>query len=199
MDLARYSRNFLAADRKLAYLCSKFLLLLGIDLKFVKIEVGSGVRVFAHCSKESLELLLRPDYKREERKFYERFLEGGEICVDVGANIGCFSLIAASQVGPTGKVYSFEPHRSVYSALLDNIRLNNMEGIVEARNVALGDATTTTRLFVRKYSDDFGSLSKAAHQATGSIDVEIQTDEQWEAELTIPVSMENAATDFFDV
>ena len=50
-----------------------------------------------------------------------RLIDRGEICVDIGANIGYTTSIMASKSGATGVVYSFEPHPDLYVELNDNI------------------------------------------------------------------------------
>lgn len=46
--------------------------------------------------------------------------------MDVGANIGYFTLLMARQVGPGGRVIAFEPLPTVYSVLCENLRLNEL-------------------------------------------------------------------------
>jgi FkbM family methyltransferase len=71
-------------------------------------------------------------------------LKPGDIFVDVGANIGYHSLLAARAVGPSGRVYSIEASPSIYARLLENIRLNrcrNIEPLQAAAADAPGEAT----------------------------------------------------------
>ena len=49
-------------------------------------------------------------------------LSGGDTFCDVGANIGLFSLLASKIVGPSGKVFSFEPSPDVFNVLIANVR-----------------------------------------------------------------------------
>lgn len=53
-------------------------------------------------------------------------LQPGEVFYDVGANIGCYTLLAASRVGPTGHVYAFEPHLPTMAALIRNVVQNGL-------------------------------------------------------------------------
>jgi FkbM family methyltransferase len=48
-------------------------------------------------------------------------LQPGEVCVDVGANAGIVSLAASRWVGPTGRVYAFEPSVREFTRLCDSI------------------------------------------------------------------------------
>jgi FkbM family methyltransferase len=62
-----------------------------------------------------------------------KVLRPGMVCVDVGANVGYFSLLMANLVGPNGRVFSFEPTRRTFDALKANVHLNDLENIVVER------------------------------------------------------------------
>ncbi|HLI45956.1 MAG TPA: FkbM family methyltransferase, partial [Geobacterales bacterium] len=53
-----------------------------------------------------------------------RNIREGMNVVDVGANIGYFSVLLGYKVGQSGKVTSYEPNPKVYQLLLDNLTLN---------------------------------------------------------------------------
>src|SRR5262245_17130708 len=50
------------------------------------------------------------------------------IIMDVGAHIGCFSLLAAGRT-PNGKIYAFEPSAETYQVLQQNVRANQLSNI----------------------------------------------------------------------
>lgn len=54
----------------------------------------------------------------------QKIIQKGYTVIDVGANQGEYSLWAARSVGKNGKVYAFEPLSTMYSRLLENIKLN---------------------------------------------------------------------------
>jgi FkbM family methyltransferase len=62
----------------------------------------------------------------------------GMTVVDVGANVGYFTLLFASLVGPHGKVYAFEPIPRVRQALRRNVEMNRAQQVV-IRPEALGN------------------------------------------------------------
>jgi FkbM family methyltransferase len=64
-------------------------------------------------------------------------MKPGQIFYDIGANIGVYTIIAARQVAPGGKVYAFEPHGPNFSRLSDNIALNHLQGVVVPCSFAL--------------------------------------------------------------
>jgi len=55
-------------------------------------------------------------------------LKEGDIFLDIGANIGFFSLLGSELVGKNGKVYSFEPSPEIYNILYKNTKnFSNIE------------------------------------------------------------------------
>lgn len=63
----------------------------------------------------------------------------GEVFVDVGANIGHYSVFAARHVSPSGFVYAFEPHVGNFFSLLQNVKLNDLMGVIWPLDCALHD------------------------------------------------------------
>ncbi len=61
----------------------------------------------------------------------------GDVFVDIGANIGLYSLVAARQVGRGGMVYAFEPHAASFLGLLKNIDINGLGALIRPLSCAL--------------------------------------------------------------
>lgn len=53
----------------------------------------------------------------------------GDFCVDIGANLGYFSILMSHLVGPRGKVHAFEPMPGTAAVLRENIRINRAENV----------------------------------------------------------------------
>jgi FkbM family methyltransferase len=51
-------------------------------------------------------------------------LKPGDVVIDVGANVGYYSLAAGRAVGPSGQVHAFEPNPETYRRLMANVALN---------------------------------------------------------------------------
>ena len=62
-------------------------------------------------------------------QLFKEVVKGGYTVLDIGANIGYFTLLAARLVGKKGKVYAFEPEPRNYSMLLRNVTLNEYENV----------------------------------------------------------------------
>jgi FkbM family methyltransferase len=70
----------------------------------------------------------------------ERSLRDGDVLYDVGANVGSYSLIAAS-VAPGARVVAFEPSFASFAVLCSNIALNGLDERIVPVPVPLGAAT----------------------------------------------------------
>ena len=73
-------------------------------------------------------------------------LHEGDVFVDVGANIGYFTLLASRLVGRTGEVRAIEASPMTYARLVDHIARNHATNI-EAVNAAVSDRPGTARIF----------------------------------------------------
>lgn len=83
-----------------------------------------------------------------ETSLLTRFLRPGAVFVDVGANIGYFSVIAARLVGDSGSVFAFEPGRDNFTLLQDNLARNDCQHIVAAQEAGLALAAGHGRLYL---------------------------------------------------
>lgn len=89
-------------------------------------------------------------------KVFKTKVKEGMVVVDVGASIGVYTLIAGLQVGPLGRVFSFEPTPATFEALKDNVEVNGLlqSGHVVLNLIAVTDKKGAARLSV--YDENFG-------------------------------------------
>jgi FkbM family methyltransferase len=76
----------------------------------------------------------------------QSILSPGMVAVDVGANIGVYTVCAARAVGNGGTVYSFEPDPETFHTLRQNVRANGLKN-VELRPFALSDRSGEVPLY----------------------------------------------------
>jgi FkbM family methyltransferase len=88
-----------------------------------------------------------------EDRVYERCfrVDEGDVVVDVGANVGVFTLKAGRQTGRKGRVIAFEPERKNYVWLCRNIGLNNFCNVLPV-NVAVTDFDGIADFYVKDAS-----------------------------------------------
>jgi FkbM family methyltransferase len=88
--------------------------------------------------------LLSGSYEPETMAVIERFVREGDICFDIGANIGAVSFQLAKKCGRNGKVYAFEPGDIFFRRLEDNLALNRDHSqIIKARKIGFSDKRET--------------------------------------------------------
>ena len=74
-------------------------------------------------------------------------LHRGDVFLDVGANIGIFTILAALLVGEKGKVMAFEPEAHNFALLEGNIGVNHLTNVAAFKS-ALGEENSKGQLFV---------------------------------------------------
>lgn len=79
----------------------------------------------------------------------ERRLRPGDLFIDVGANVGYYSLLASKLVGDSGKVVAVEALPQIFSRLEHNLRQNGAKN-VRAVNAAAWDKPEKVRIFTRE-------------------------------------------------
>jgi FkbM family methyltransferase len=86
-------------------------------------------------------------YERREREFLSRFLRPTDVFFDVGANVGLYSVLAATVIDRRGAVYSFEPNQLALGFLRRNMgRMSKCRSTIFG--LALSDAIGELELSV---------------------------------------------------
>ncbi len=107
-----------------------------------------------------------------ERNAIQEHLPRGGVFVDVGANIGSYTLWAARQAGPHGRVLAYEAEQNNFAALVENIALNGFRQI-DAFQVGVSGKRETLRL--RMSAGNSGGHSFALGIAgPSSVEVEVK-------------------------
>ena len=88
-------------------------------------------------------------YEKAETKFFYTACLDGMTFLDVGANIGYYTALAARIVGPNGNVIALEPDPESYQYLEQTIKANAV-GNVRAFQIAASDSPATLPLFISK-------------------------------------------------
>ena len=103
----------------------------------------------------------------------------GMSVVDVGANVGTYTLLALRAIGSRGKVYGYEPTPRIFGILHGNVQSNGFleSGRVDLRQKAVSDgARASSTFFVRRDSPTHNSLYRwHGEQAVGMEQIEVET------------------------
>lgn len=90
--------------------------------------------------------------------FLRRWIRPGAVVLDVGANIGTYTVPLARLVGPSGRVVAFEPNRPTCACLRQNVRQNHLRNVHIVR-AAVGECPGQAELVVNRAN--FGEVHLA--------------------------------------
>jgi len=89
-------------------------------------------------------------YENAETELFESHIKEGDVVMDIGANIGYYTLVAAKLVGANGKVYAFEPESINFSFLKKSVEINNYENVI-CEKKAVSNENGKLKLFLHKF------------------------------------------------
>ena len=128
------------------------LLQLASSFLVVEPEPGTFLRVADLGNPIELALVRRGLLEPEDVGLFLSLLRPGMTVLDVGANVGMYSLLSARRVGPTGRVHAFEPTPAVAASLRRNVALNGL-GNVHVHEAAVSDAAGRATFYLQDSSD----------------------------------------------
>lgn len=117
-------------------------------------------------------------YEKQTTRVLRNIVTKGMVCLDIGANIGYFTLIAARLVGEEGKVVAFEPEPHNFDLLVRNITLNGYDNVIPVQK-AISNKNGRAKLFLNIF--DLGSHTLARPRrndksfSQDTIEIEVQT------------------------
>ena len=103
-------------------------------------------------------LLFGGRWEETETQLFCSLVKEGMTVVDVGANVGYYTLLAARLVGPRGTVYAFEPSPGNFALLSQNVAANGYKNVVLIPK-AVSDRSGTAALHIDRASSGGHSLS----------------------------------------
>lgn len=113
----------------------------------------------------------------EHEKYYmisHKLLREGDVVLDIGANMGIWSMVPAAKFGGRLLVHAFEPVPAVYRRLVDNIAANHLEALYRTYNFALSDKTAKIAFQTDLRNSGKGFLADSAIESAGVIEVEVR-------------------------
>jgi FkbM family methyltransferase len=101
--------------------------------------------------------------------FLLHFLREEDLFIDIGANIGSYTILASAEIG--AKTIAVEPIPTTFKALEDNIQINKLNSKVKALNIGL-----SSTIGILKFTKSMDSINHVATDTdTDTIDVNIDT------------------------
>lgn len=156
--------------------------------------VGGSARTLEIAGVDPFDMFLDPDslaitplvlekgiWEASETAVFLDSVAPGDVVVDIGANVGYYTLLASRRVGPEGRVYAFEPDPVSFGFLERNVRLNGFENVVLEQK-AVSNENGKTMLFFddairedsRIYKPTTGVLAKVLGRSLARKQVEVE-------------------------
>ncbi len=111
------------------------------------------------------------DWFEDEIRFVRKLLQAGQTAIDVGANYGVYTLSMAGLVGPSGRIYSFEPDPATATLLRESTAINGYEQ-VEVIERAVSDSKRRSYFRIENNSELNRLLDESeAESSDGGVDV----------------------------
>lgn len=110
--------------------------------------LGFTLRLNLEDKVHSRNLLLNGVWEPVQTGVTLGMLQRDDVFLDIGANIGYYTVLAASRVGNNGRVYAFEPELLAYEILVDNLQANGLFYRTTTFQQALGNTDGETDLYL---------------------------------------------------
>ena len=106
----------------------------------------------------------------EEYRAFRAAVKPGATVIDIGANVGAYTLLFAQWVGSTGRVVAFEPAPASVAGLRHQLRLNGVADRVEVVESAVADVVGTA-LFAADRASGANALIPDGHHGDHTVSV----------------------------
>jgi len=100
---------------------------------------------------------LQKIYEPYVSNYIRNTLKEGDVFIDIGANVGIYTLLAARITGTQGRVYAFEPEEENFRTLRENVKRNNLHTVLCVQK-ALSNTEGTMTFYVNPLNDGGGGL-----------------------------------------
>jgi FkbM family methyltransferase len=132
-------------NRRLIELANGHCVNLGGSRMLTETRAGLRMLIDGRDTGSGLEILHSGYIEPEVMAVLRRGFVPGSVVLDVGANFGFYTLLAAQQMGSSGQVYSFEANPNLIPYLEGSIYINGLRDRVTLINKAVADAAGTAR------------------------------------------------------
>jgi FkbM family methyltransferase len=119
-------------------------------------EIRDGLRLWVDLMDAGVSAgAIADNWEPAETNFVLSILTNGSTFLDIGAHLGWFTVLGAHRVGPEGRVYAFEPRRTIFEHMRASVEANGFQKRCVLRCAALSDKVGTTSMAT--FSAEFNS------------------------------------------
>lgn len=125
------------------------------------------------------------EFEKNETRTWLSLVENNSVILDIGANIGYYSLLATDKF-PEVKVYAFEPAPKTFDSLKNNINLNGYKNI-SAYNIGISDREGVFDLYLSTDANTgMTSLAIPGDYSGRKVSVQVECIDEFRIKEAIP-------------
>jgi FkbM family methyltransferase len=119
-----------------------------MGVKPAKVKINLGFKMIVDPYEFiGMHVFIEGGYEYDFTYLFRTLLAFGDCVLDIGANIGYFTLLSSRLVGKTGQVHAFEPSSRVMQRLKKNIEINALNNVI-LHEVAISDRCGNVEFYV---------------------------------------------------
>jgi FkbM family methyltransferase len=133
----------------------------------------------------------------EEMDKIKKYIKPGDTVIDIGGNLGFFILLLNELVGPSGKIYSFEPSKILKARLEATVKNNNLQNVI-ILNHALGESDGVTTLHYNPKQSGLTSIVTNFSEGSLSEEITVTTLDKFSEQIPNRVSFIKIDTEGYE-
>jgi FkbM family methyltransferase len=177
--ISAYARRTVASFRTCPhrgrFLAAELIRITRVGPSFVSFVAADGSRLRLHAQSVPLGLWTGVYSDQSTLCFCLDTLDAGDAALDIGANVGHFSVAFARRVGRQGRVVSVEANPVVFRCLCDNLRLNKAECVQAVQAALWREEGLRLSFRVPRGASDQGALAPTERSGRAAAEFEVTT------------------------
>jgi FkbM family methyltransferase len=121
--------------------------------------------------KDSMNLFINKIHEPYETQLISSIIKPGNVVLDIGANIGYYTLIFAKLVGQDGKVFAFEPEPANFRIIEKNVSINGYSNVILEQK-AVSNRNEKKKLYLNKENAGMHRIYKSQYVNVDSVEIE---------------------------
>jgi len=138
--------------------------ILGDSIRLRMLESGSKYQWEVSDPRTAVACLVATgEYEPIETKILQHIAKRCKVIIDIGANVGYYTVELAKLLATSGKLLSFEPVEASFSQLKKNVELNHLEKKVTTLQIGLSNSISEEKIFLPRKSGSSAASLRNLH------------------------------------